>query len=160
MKYKSQIVYFFLAIPLIAIVVFFYGWERTVYHENDAEIGKKIIFNVPMLSISNLTGGMVKSYIRNNYDAFLIPKDEWKDMKIFYEDAIDVEMPCDTVFEVVSAFSIVPTGILTRAFSSSTIKFYTLKTNTNSKKFALMGVHYGNNAKNTSSDNITRGCVQ
>ena len=159
-NYRWQIAYLLLVLLLILAVTFLYGSDRTVYNKNDAEIGKNIIFSAPMLSISNLSEKVVKSYIANNYDALLVPKDEWEGVKSFYEGVLDVKIPCNEVFKVVSAFSIVPTGVLRRTFSSGIMKYYELKSVENNKKFVILEGHYEKYGKVASNGNITRGCAQ
>lgn len=118
--YKVLVFIGILLLPLIYIV----GFEVMVYDEKDKHIGKKFVFDEPMVRISNIPDHLAGDHISEKYGSMILSKPEWGSHDSEDVNNINVdEVPCGELFTVIGAFRERRYGVLIKAFGPASSYF-------------------------------------
>ncbi len=114
---------------VILLAIYFRGWTSVRYDEHDSVIGEEIIFVEPMLFLSNLPDSYAGKEIAERYGSIIVRKSLWPAFRNSFPQVTVEEIDGLEVFAVEKLLYLKPVGILEKAFSSGTLKYYVIASN-------------------------------
>ena len=136
-------------------IVWFVGWKSIRFDKNDKEIGRKVVFTVPMVIIYDIPANIAGEYIAGTYKDMLTAEESWENISPFFPNIVTFKVECDQVFNVDKVFYGERHGLLKKTWAPD-LKYYVLS----SFKYNSLVIP-GGDYEEYSSDvaNLDSGCA-
>jgi hypothetical protein len=144
---------------VILFLVFFRGFRIFAYDDNNEHIGTSFQFNQPMVYLSDLPDEFVGKKIAEKYGSIIFPKQTWDNSTANLPGIRVDEVDCAEIFTIKGAISRISIGVLERAFSGGTMKFFLI--GSDEHRLTIIGrEHYDWYAREGDSTVISPDCAE